>query len=247
MSSALPIGASQGAPEPTAPVVTVDGPAGSGKSTLGHRLAAALHLPLIDTGLLYRGVTVAAVRAGVDASDPLRAAALAARTGIEINTDPTAPPDTWTVRVDGRDATQESRDPTHATLLAELSRIPEVRAVLLGRQRDMARGGAVAVGRDCGTVVFPHAPVKFFLQASTHVRAERRAAQLRQAGTEIDEARLEAEIAGRDALDMQRAVSPLKPAADAHIIDTGSLDIEEMVAEALRICREAGIAAATRE
>jgi cytidylate kinase len=231
----------------TAPVVTVDGPAGSGKTTLGRRLASALHLPIIDTGLLYRGVTVAAVRAGIDASDPQRAAALAARTSIEVNTDPQASPGSWSVRVDGRDATAESRDPTHATLLAELSRLPEVRAVLLDRQRDMAGGGAVAVGRDCGTVVFPHAPVKFFLVASTQVRALRRAEQLRDAGTDVDAAQLQAEIAGRDALDTERAVSPLKPAADAHIIDTGSLGIEAMVTEALRVCREAGLAAGMRE
>lgn len=228
-------------------IVTVDGPAGSGKSTLGHRLALALDLPLIDTGLLYRGVTVAAVRAGIDASDAERAAALAARTGIEINTDAAASPQAWAVRVDGRDASAEARDPRHATLLAELSRMPQVRAVLLQRQRDMARGGAVAVGRDCGTVVFPHAPVKFFLQASPHVRALRRAEQLHSAGTEVDADALEAEIAGRDALDTQRAVSPLRPAADAHIIDTGSLGVDEMVAEALRVVRQSGVRAGARE
>jgi len=228
-------------------VVTVDGPAGSGKSTLGHRLALALDLPLIDTGLLYRGVTVAAVRSGIDASDPRRAAALAARTSIEVNTDPAAPPGAWLVRVDGRDAAQEARDPRHATLLAELSRLPEVRAVLLQRQRDMAAAGAVAVGRDCGTVVFPGAPVKFFLQASPHVRALRRAEQLRLAGTVVDAEALEAEIAGRDALDTQRAVSPLRPASDAHIIDTGSLGIDEMVSAALRVCRQAGLRAGARE
>jgi cytidylate kinase len=229
------------------PVVTVDGPAGSGKSTLGHRLAAVLHLPLIDTGLLYRGVTVAAVRAGLDASDPRQAAALAAGTRIEVNIDAHAPRGEWAVRVDGRDATAEARDPANATLLARLSQIAELRAALLPHQRRLAEHGAVAVGRDCGTVVFPGAPVKFFLQASTHVRAERRAAQLRAAGTAIDAAQLEAEIAGRDALDTGRAVSPLRPAPDAHIIDTGSLDVEAMVDEALRVCRESGLAAATRE
>lgn len=228
-------------------IVTVDGPAGSGKSTLGHRLALALDLPLIDTGLLYRGVTVAAVRAGVDASDEGRAAALAARTAIEINTDPAAPPTAWAVTVDARDASQEARDPRNATLLAELSRMPSIRAVLLQRQRDLAARGAVAVGRDCGTVVFPHAPVKFFLQASPHVRALRRAAQLETAGTTVDATQLEAEIAGRDALDTQRAVSPLRPAADAHIIDTGSLDVDDMVAEALCVVRQAGLQVGARE
>jgi cytidylate kinase len=229
------------------PIVTVDGPAGSGKTTLGRRLAEALHLPLIDTGLLYRGVTVAAVRAGLDASDPDRAAALAARTRIAINTDPDHAPTDWSVSVDGADATTESRDPRNATLLAQLSQIPQVRAVLLGRQRDMASHGAVAVGRDCGTVVFPGAPVKFFLVASPHVRAERRAEQLRAAGTSVDALQLEAEIAGRDALDTTRAVSPLKPAADAHIIDTGSLGVDAMVDAALRVCHQAGLAAESVE
>jgi cytidylate kinase len=228
-------------------IVTVDGPAGSGKSTLGRRLARALDLPLIDTGLLYRGVTVAAVTHHVDASDPARAAALAARTSIELNTDASAPAGAWAVRVDGRDASADARDPRHATLLAELSRLAEVRAVLLQRQRDMAQQGAVAVGRDCGTVVFPHAPVKFFLQASPHVRALRRAEQLRMAGTEVDADALEAEIAGRDALDTERTVSPLRPAPDAHIIDTGSLGVDDMVGEALRVCRQAGLRAGARE
>jgi cytidylate kinase len=232
----------------TSPViVTVDGPAGSGKTTLGRRLALHLHLPIIDTGLLYRGVTVAAVRAGIDAGDPQRAADLAAHTAIEVNTDPAAPETAWAVRVDGIDATAAARDPRQATLLAELSRLPQVRAKLLDRQRAMAATGAVAVGRDCGTVVFPEAPVKFFLEASTHLRAERRAEQLRDAGTDVDAAALEAEIAGRDALDTQRAASPLRPAPDAHIIDTGSLGIEDMVSEALRVVRQAGIAAGTRE
>jgi CMP/dCMP kinase len=228
-------------------VVTVDGPAGSGKSTLGRRLALVLGLPLIDTGLLYRGVTVAAVRAGIDAADPARAAALAQRTQIEINTDPAAPPGAWSVRVDGRDASTEARDPRNATLLAQLSRLPEVRAVLLQRQRDMARGGAVAVGRDCGTVVFPLAPVKFFLQASAQIRASRRAEQLRGAGTSVDAAELEAEIEGRDLLDTERAASPLRAAPDAHIIDTGSLGVDAMVEEALRVCRQAGLGAGARE
>jgi cytidylate kinase len=105
----------------------------------------------------------------------------------------------------------------------------------------------VAVGRDRGTVVFPHAPVKFFLEAASHLRAQRRAEQLRDSGTEVDASGLQAEVAGRDELDTQRAVSPLRPAADAHIIDTGSLGIEDMVSEALRVVRQAGLAAGTRE
>jgi cytidylate kinase len=224
-------------------LVTVDGPAGSGKTTLGRRLAVALGLPLIDTGLFYRGVMVAAVGAGIDATDPEGAAALARRTRIEINTDPTASDRDWSIRVDGVDAGELARDPRRSTLLAELSAIAGVRAAVLGEQRRLAAGGAVAVGRDCGTVVFPWAPVKLWLWASPEVRAVRRAEQLAAAGVAVDPRQLEAEIAGRDALDAGREVAPLRPAADAHMIDSGLLDIDGMVACALEFCHDAGIAA----
>lgn len=228
-------------------VVTVDGPAGSGKTTLGRRLAQVLQLPLIDTGLFYRGVMVAASRAGLDASDSEAAAALARRTRLEINTDAFATDDTWSLRVDGEDAGEVARDPRKATLLAELSALPGVRAAILGDQRALAAEGAVAVGRDCGTVIFPGAPVKLYLWASPEVRAQRRAAQLALAGTAVDPAELEAEIAGRDALDAGRAASPLRPAADAHMIDSGVYGIEEMVDLAVGLCRRAGLIDTTGE
>jgi cytidylate kinase len=223
-------------------IVTVDGPAGSGKTTLGRRLASAMGLPLIDTGLFYRGVMVAALRAGIDASDPQAAAALAEATRIDVNTDPDPAVAHWSVRVDGEVADTVAHDPANATLLAQLSQLAPVRAVLLQRQRNLAVNGAVAVGRDTGTVVFPQAPLKIFLEADSDVRAARRADQIRERGADLDDASLLAEVSGRDALDTARAVSPLRPAADAHIIDTGAADIEEMVAIALRLCREAGLA-----
>lgn len=222
-------------------LVTVDGPAGSGKSTLGHRLGAILDLPVIDTGLFYRGLTVAAVRVGVDGSDSAAVIDLVRHTQLQLNTaaDPAA--GGWSLRVDGEVADQAARDPRTATLLSWLSGIPEVRALLLDRQRALAVGGAVAVGRDCGTVVFPAAPVKLYLQASGVVRAERRAAQLRARGTEVDPSTLMGEIAGRDRLDSTRSAAPLRAAADAHVVDTGRHGIEEMVSEALHICRMAGL------
>jgi CMP/dCMP kinase len=228
----------------TVPLVTVDGPAGSGKTTLGRRLAIALGLPLIDTGLFYRAVMVAAVRAGIDASEPARASELARRIRIEVNSDPYATDDDWSIRVDGVDAAELARDPRRATLLAELAAVAGVRAAVLGAQRALAVDGAVAVGRDCGTVVFPWAPVKLWLWASPEVRGLRRAEQLAAAGVEVDPRQLKEEIAGRDALDAGREVAPLRPAADAHMIDTGLLDIDEMVSCALEYCREAGLAAA---
>ena len=225
-------------------LVTIDGPAGSGKTTLGRRVARALGVRLVDTGLFYRAVMVAAVREGLDAGDEARAAALARRIRIDVNTDPWASDEDWTIRLDGDDVGEPARDPRRSTLLAELSALPGVRAAILDRQRALAAGGAVAVGRDCGTVVFPWAPVKLWLWASPEVRAVRRAEQLAAAGVIVEAHALEAEIAGRDALDASREVAPLRPAPDAHMIDTGRLDIDAMVARALELCREAGLTAA---
>lgn len=222
-------------------VVTVDGPAGSGKSTLGRSLAQHLRLPFIDTGLLYRGVMVAAVRAGVGGDDPEAAAALAGRTRIEIDTDPRGAPEAQGLRVDGTPAVEIARDPRHATLLSELSAMPGVRAALLDLQRRIAGRGAVAVGRDCGTVVFPDAALKLFLWAAPEVRARRRAEQLRAAGIDADGDALDAEIAGRDALDMAREAAPLRPADDAHRIDSGVMGIDEMIERSLELCREVGL------
>ncbi|MGD0834750.1 MAG: (d)CMP kinase [Candidatus Dormibacteria bacterium] len=217
------------------PVVTVDGPAGSGKTTLGRRLAAALQLPFIDTGLFYRAVTVAVVAAGLDAADPERIAQLARRTTIEINTTPADA--SWELRINGDDPGESIRDPRHALLLSTVSQIPGVRSHLLGLQRAPAGGGAVAVGRDCGTVVFPGARVKLYLQASETLRAARRSAELERRGSAVDHGTIDSEIAGRDRTD----APSLSPAAGAIVIDTGTRGIDEMVAIALRHCAAAGV------
>lgn len=220
-------------------LVTVDGPAGSGKSTLGRRLATALHTPFIDTGLFYRGLTVAAANAGVAADDAAALAALARSVTIEVGTDPAEQP---SVRIDGVELDAGAlHDPRQAALLAAVSRTPAVRAALRPRQRALARDGAVAAGRDCGTVVFPDAALKIYLDADAGVRAARRASQLRTRGAAVDVAVLDAEVRARDASDSTRADSPLRPAADARVIDTGALGIDEMVATALRWCRERGL------
>jgi CMP/dCMP kinase len=222
-------------------VITVDGPAGSGKSTLGRRLAVALCLPLVDTGLFYRGVTVAAARAGLDAGDIAGAESLAASVRIELNTDPTGTPGGWTVRVDGEDATEAARDPRHTPLLTALSGMEGVRRALLAPQRQAAAAGAVAVGRDCGTVVFPEAEVKLYLDAAPEVRASRRELQLRTGGTAVDAAQLRSEISERDARDSGRAVAPLRRADGAHVIDTGAHGIDAVAELALELCRRAGV------
>ncbi len=224
----------------TAPrVVTVDGPAGSGKSTLGRALAMELALPLIDTGLFYRGIMVAAVRAGMDAADPAALAGLARGTVVELDTDPRSPGDG--VLVDGEASGAALRDPRHAALLAAISSTPAVRAAVLQPQRSLASDGAVAVGRDCGTVVFPQAAVKFYLSAPQSVREQRRLAQLRARGAAADDRAMRAEVGERDRADTDRADSPLRAAADAHVIDTAALDVQAMIAYAVGVCHEAGL------
>lgn len=219
-------------------IVTIDGPAGSGKSTLGRALAAALGLRLVDTGLFYRGVALAAHGAGLDGADDALLGDLAARLDIGVGTDPTAPE---VLVVDGRDLTQQARDPRHATLLARVSSIPAVRRAVLEAQRRAAGEAAVAVGRDCGTVVFPQARVKIYLDAPADVRSRRRAAQLRAGGDAADDRTLGIEIGERDRHDSDRAVSPLRAAPDAHHIDSGRLGIDAMVAAALDLCLAAGV------
>jgi len=220
-------------------IVTVDGPAGSGKSTLGRALAIELGLPLVDTGLFYRGIMVAAVRVGVDVGDPDALAELARQTTVEVDTDPRSGGDH--VVVDGVADDVMLRDPHYAALLTAISSTPAVRAAVLEPQRALAAGGAVAVGRDCGTVVFPDAAVKFYLAAPQSVREERRLAQLRARGTDADHSALRAEVADRDRADTDRAASPLTPAPDAHVIDTAAMDVPTMIAYALKLCHEAGL------
>lgn len=219
--------------------VTVDGPAGSGKSTLGRALALNFGLPLIDTGLFYRGIMVAAVRAGVDAREQDALASLAQHTVVSVDTDPRSRADS--VVVDGVADSVLLRDPRHAGLLAALSSTPAVRAAVLQPQRALALAGAVAVGRDCGTVVFPDAAVKFYLKAPQSVREERRLAQLRARGAPADDSVLRAEVGDRDRADTHRTASPLVAAADAHVIDTAAMDVPTMIAYALEICRAVGL------
>jgi cytidylate kinase len=220
-------------------VVTVDGPAGSGKSTLGRALATELALPLIDTGLFYRGIMVAAVRAGVGVDAPAALADLARNTRITLDTDPRSAGDG--VLVDGADSGTLLRDPRYAGLLAAISSTAAVRAAVLPPQRELAATGAVAVGRDCGTVVFPEAAVKFYLEAPQSVREARRLAQLRARGTQADDDVMRAEVGDRDRADTDRTASPLMRAADAHVIDTGMVDVDTMIAEALALCHDAGL------
>jgi cytidylate kinase len=205
----------------TAPrVVAVDGPAAAGKGTLARRLAAELGLPYLDTGLLYRAVGRRVLDRGGDPRDATIAAAEArALTASDLD---------WA----------DLRTPEADMASSAVAVIPEVRAALLDWQRDFGRRhGAVMDGRDIGTVIFPDAPAKLFVTASPAARAQRRWLELRGRGVMRDLAAVEAELAARDAQDAARATAPMKPAADAVVLDTTELDAEGAFAAALEVVR----------
>lgn len=222
--------------------IAIDGPAGAGKSTIGAALAARLGYDYFDTGVLYRAVTLAALRQGVAPTDAAALAAIAATLDLAF-----APPAVndgrqMTVLLNGEDVTWALRQPAVNEAVSIVAAHPAVRQALLQRQRDIGhRGRVVMVGRDIGTTVLPDAPLKIYLDASAPVRARRRVQELRARGQPADEA---AELAGvlrRDALDSQRAASPLRPAPDAVRIDTDALDVEGVLACILRLLeREEG-------
>lgn len=200
-------------------VIAIDGPAGSGKSTVARRLAERLGVGYLDTGAMYRAVTVAALRRGVDPGDTEAVASLARSIDLEVNG--------TTVQVDGDDVTTAIRTPQVTDAVSSVARLAEVRADLVQRQRAWvaARGGGVLEGRDIGTVVFPDATLKLYLTARPEVRAARRA---REMGTE-DTAAVEAAITRRDVTDSTRSASPLAVADDAVEVDTSDRDVDTIV------------------
>jgi CMP/dCMP kinase len=205
-------------------VIAIDGPAGSGKSTVARRLAAHLGLDYLDTGAMYRAVTFAALRRGIDPADTGPVAELARVVDLDVTTDH--------VRVDGVDATIEIRGPEVSRAVSLVAANPEVRAELVRRQREWAyeRVGGVLEGRDIGTVVFPDAVLKVYLNARPEVRAERRAAEV----SDLDYETVAADLARRDAFDQGRQADPLRLADDAIELDTSDMTIDEIVAELAR-------------
>jgi len=215
------------------PVLTIDGPSGSGKGTISRAVAARLGWHYLDSGALYRAVGVAAGWADEDFSDHVALMRRAFDTVIEFRTAPTGEPH---VIVDGVDATDELRTETAGAAASAIAALPEVRAALFERQRVFRRApGLVADGRDMGTVIFPDAQFKVFLTASAEERAERRYNQLKQKGLEVTLDGLLREILARDARDAQRAVAPLKPAFDAVIVDTTGVPIDAVVEQVLSL------------
>lgn len=218
----------------TVPVLTIDGPSGSGKGTISRRVAAALGWHYLDSGAIYRAVGLAAAWERIDLSDAEAVAACAARADIRFETgDGAAEP---RVIVNGKDATHQLRMETAGAAASAIAAIPAVRAALLELQRGFRRRpGLVADGRDMGTIVFPDAGTKVFLTASAEERAERRHKQLKDKGVSVTLAGLLGEILARDARDANREVAPLRPADDAVTIDTTGIGIDAVVARVLAL------------
>jgi cytidylate kinase len=200
-------------------VIAIDGPAGSGKSTVARRLAERLDLEYLDTGAMYRAVTFAVLRRNLDPADTDVVAELARNVELQVSLDG--------VVVDGVDATIEIRGPEVTRAVSTVAANAEVRAELVSRQREWARrrGGGVLEGRDIGSVVFPDAALKVYLDARPEVRAARRSKEVEDLSYET----VAADIARRDALDQGREASPLTRAGDAVAVDTSDLDVDEIV------------------
>ncbi|HET7653874.1 MAG TPA: (d)CMP kinase [Acidimicrobiales bacterium] len=205
-------------------VIAIDGPAGSGKSTVAKRVAARLGLPYLDTGAMYRSVAFACIQRGIDPDDAEVVARLARDVEIDVGDK---------VLVDGIDATIEIRGPEVTRAVSAVAANADVRRELVMRQREWgdAHGGGVVEGRDIGTVVFPDAPVKVYLTASDEERARRRAKEV----TDLDYDQVAADIARRDHVDSTRAASPLAVAGDAVQIDTTGRTIDDIVDEIMAL------------
>ena len=201
------------------PVITLDGPAASGKGTIASRVADALGFHYLDSGALYRIATLDALSKGIDLDD-----AQALSPVFEGGR----------ILLDGRDVTTAIRAEEVSSATSRVAVVPGVRAALFALQKNAARlPGLVADGRDMGTVVFPEAPLKVFMTATARVRAERRYCQLLERGETADLEALTADLEERDRRDSQRATAPLKPAEDARLLDTSYMGIEEVVKKVL--------------
>jgi len=212
--------------EKQVPVITIDGPGGSGKGTVSLRLAQDLGWHLLDSGALYRLVAVAAMDQQVDSRDATTLGRVAESLDVAFGSSGAG----MVILLEGQDVTGRLRSEPVSALASEVASLPGVRAALVRRQRAFRRPpGLVADGRDMGTVIFPDAQLKIFLTASAEARAARRYKQLKEKGENVNLSRLFRDIEKRDERDRKRAVSPLKPAADAYVIDSTELTIDEVL------------------
>ena len=215
-------------------IIAIDGPSGSGKSTLGRMLARELGLLYIDTGSMYRAVALAVIESSTNETDDVSVGDLAERIDIDLAGDP----DSLRVTLDGRDVSDRIRDEDVTNMSSIISTIPPVRRAMVKRQRELGERGAVMNGRDIGTVVFPAAAVKFFLDAAPEERAERRLAEEREHNPAATYEQTLVDITERDHRDTTRIDSPLVAAEDALVIDSTGQAIEEVFQRMMTIVRK---------
>jgi cytidylate kinase len=217
---------------PKVSTIAIDGPAASGKTVVGRQLALQLGFQFLDTGLMYRAITLAAIQHSTPLSNDVALTALASTTQIAVADTPQG----TRVFLNNQDVTDSLRDPEVEAAVSLVSAIAGVRAVLVAKQRAMAEDGAIIMaGRDIGTVVLADADVKIYLQASAEERAKRRQREQPGAKDKPSVGAVQTNLEARDLQDSQRAASPLRPAEDAHIIMTDGLSIEQVVAEILKL------------
>jgi cytidylate kinase len=215
-------------------VVAVDGPSGSGKSTVSRRLAGALGARYLDTGAMYRAVTWAVLRSGIDVADAEAVGKIAADVDLVVGTDPDVP----TITADGVAVDTQIRGPEVTGAVSAVAAVPAVRVLMVARQREIIAGSGriVVEGRDIGSVVVPDADLKVFLTASADARAHRRSAE-----NAADLGATAVDLARRDRIDSTRAASPLRQAADAVVLDTTALGVDEVVARLGELLRAKGV------
>ncbi|MEO8260647.1 MAG: (d)CMP kinase [Acidobacteriota bacterium] len=211
-------------------IIAIDGPSGAGKGTVARSIASRLGYQHVDSGAMYRAVGWQALRDAVPLDDEDALKRIAAEARFEITS--------LQVTIDGIDVTRSIRTPEIDRAAAVVARLPEVRAVLVARQRQIGAGGIVMEGRDIGTVVFPRADVKIYLDASPEERARRRASDPAHTGGPVAVAEVKLALTERDELDRTRLTSPLHAAADAVVIDTTAKSVEAVVLEVLRVIEE---------
>ncbi|MGZ5481229.1 MAG: (d)CMP kinase [Pyrinomonadaceae bacterium] len=215
-------------------IIAIDGPSGSGKSTLGRMLARELGLLYIDTGSMYRAVALAVIQSAIKETDDVAIGVLAERSDIDLAGDP----DSLRVKLNNRDVSDRIRDEDVTHTSSMVSTIPAVRRAMVMRQRVLGERGAVMNGRDIGTVVFPNADVKFFLDAAIEERAQRRLAEEREHNPAATYEQMLADITERDRRDTTRLDSPLVAAEDAIMVDSSGMSIDDVFQKMMVIVKE---------
>jgi cytidylate kinase len=208
-------------------IIAIDGPAGAGKSTVSKLIAQKLGFLYIDTGAMYRCLTLKAIAEKIDVKDTSRLIEMARSARIDLSNNPDG---TLKVLLDSQEVSQAIRDPAITRVVSDIAKIKEVREVMLGLQRKLGRSrDSVLDGRDIGTVVFPDADIKFYIDAAFPVRVERRYKELKGLGQGVSPQDIEQDLHNRDTIDSTRAVAPLKRAEDAIYLDTTEMTIEQVV------------------